>query len=88
MFSLCNNIKYCSFCFFINVKFFKVTFLFSVLFFRSVFLYVVCFAQWSRVAVVVVMVPTVMESDGKSWNFSKSWKVMENGESHGTVMEF
>jgi len=25
---------------------------------------------------------------GKSWNFSKSWKVMENGESHGKVMEF
>jgi len=27
-------------------------------------------------------------SHGKSWNFSKSWKVMENGESHGKVMEF
>jgi len=34
------------------------------------------------------MVHTVIESRGKSWNFSKSWKVMENGESHGKVMEF
>jgi len=37
---------------------------------------------------VFFMVPTVMESHGILASHGNSWKVMENGESLGKVMEF